>query len=92
MDRRKFLRLLTIGGLALVSQGHAPYRQWIAYRRDHLMIVASRQRPDAFPLTKTISEDLDRAVPEARAKATRAPSVLHITCAIFRSTATLQRM
>ncbi len=67
-----------MGGGAFLLAGHAPYRQWIVYRSERLMIVAGRQPPGVFPLAKTLASDLKRTIPDAKPEATRAPSILHI--------------
>ena len=77
--RREFLEVLALAGGAFGLSGHAPYRQWVVYRSERLMIVASRREPEAFPLTETLVADLQRAIPAAMATSARAPSTLHIS-------------
>jgi hypothetical protein len=77
--RREFLGLLALAGGAFGLSGHAPYRQWVVYREEHLMIVASRREAESFPLTQAVVEDLGRAVPDAKPAAARAPTTLHIS-------------
>ena len=77
--RREWLKLLAMGGGAFWLSGHAPYRQWVVYRSERLMIVASRREPEAFPLTEALTADLRRAIPDSRPEPARAPSVLHIS-------------
>jgi TRAP-type uncharacterized transport system substrate-binding protein len=77
--RRDCLRFLAIGGGAFWLSGHAPYRQWVVYRSERLMIVASRREPEAFPLAEALAADLQRAIPDARPEAARAPTVLHVS-------------
>lgn len=72
------MRLLVFGGAAFLVEGHAPYRQWIAYRADRLMIVANRRPPEAFPLAKTLATHLRRTIPDARAEVARSPTLLRI--------------
>ena len=77
-SRREFLKLLALAGGAFGLSGHAPYRQWVVYRSERLMIVASRHEPEAFPLTEALVADLQRAIPDTQATPARAPSTLHI--------------
>ena len=78
LGRRGFLTTVALGGAAWIASGHAPYRQWVVYRAEHLVIVAWKKDPEAFPLTKRVAADLQITVPEARAEATRAPTLRHI--------------
>lgn len=78
ITRRGCLKLFTLTGVAWIGSGHASYRQWIVYRSERLMIVAGRWEPGAFPLTQEISTDINRAVPESRAEASRAPRLKRI--------------
>lgn len=78
-SRRRVLRLIFWGGMAFWLSGHTPYRQWIVYRSERLMIVASRKEAPAFPLAKSLARSLSQIIPDARAEATRAPTIRHIT-------------
>ena len=78
-SRRRVLRLIFWGGMAFWLSGHTPYRQWIVYRSERLMIVASRKEAPAFPLAKSLARDLSQTIPDARAEAARAPTIRHIT-------------
>ena len=79
LTRRECVKLLVLSGVAWGSLGHAPYKQWIAYRKARLMIVAGRWEPEAFPLTADLAADLMVTVPETRAEPARAPTLRHIT-------------
>jgi hypothetical protein len=76
--RREILKLLAIGGGAFWLSGHAPYRQWVVYRSERLMIVAGRGEADAFPLAEALTADLRRVIPDSKPGAARAPSLLRI--------------
>jgi len=65
--------------MALLLSGHAPYRQWAVYRSERLMIVGSRSDPEAFPLTESLVEDLQRTIPKAKPEAARAPTIYNTT-------------
>lgn len=77
--RREFLKLLAFAGGAFGLSGHAPYRQWVVYRSERLMIVASRREPEAFPLAEALVSHLERVIPAANPAVARAPSTLHIS-------------
>ncbi len=79
LDRRGFLTAVALGGAAWIASGHAPYRQWVVYRSQRLLIVAGRAEPEAFPLTERLVGDLLRAIPESKAEAARTPTLRHIT-------------
>ncbi len=79
LSRRLGLRLIFFGGMAGLFSGHTPYRQWIVYRSERLMIVASRKEAPAFPLAKSLARNLSRTIPDARAEAARAPTIRHVT-------------
>ena len=76
--RREFLKLLAIGGGAFWLSGHAPYRQWVVYRSERLMVVAGRGEAEAFPLAEALAADLRRVIPDAQPEAARAPSLSRI--------------
>ena len=77
--RREFLKFLGFGGAAFFFLGHIPYRQWVVYRSQRLLIVAAAAEPEAFPLTERVAGDLLRAIPETKAEAARTPTLRHIT-------------
>ena len=79
LTRRGCFKYVAVAGVAWIGSGHAAYRQWIVYRSERLMIVAGRMEPEAFPLTKSLADDLRVTIPEARAEATRTPTLRHIT-------------
>ena len=79
LSRRLALRLIFFGGMAFLLSGHTPYRQWIIYRSERLMIVASYKEGPAFPLAESLARDLSQTIPEARAEAARAPTIRHVT-------------
>ena len=79
IGRREALKLLLLGGMGWTFSGHAPYRQWLVYRAERLMIVASKREPEAFPLAQELAADLERSIPKAKPEAARAPTVLHMT-------------
>lgn len=74
MKRRRLfqagLSCLWLPCLPLV--GHTPFPQWKVYRQRHLFIAIDRTDATAYPLSHTLTEILDRDLPEAEAKVTRA--------------------
>jgi NMT1-like family len=78
VDRRAFLTLAALAGAACGVMGHSPYRQWQAYRKSRLIIVASAAEPAAYPLGEAVAAVLARYLPESRALAARAADSLEI--------------
>ena len=78
MQRRAFLagagRLGLLLGAAVLLPGHTPYRQWVVYRKRHLLILASKQDPQAYALTRELAANLAAALPKSRARPSRAGS------------------
>jgi len=75
MKRRRFLQTGLQGCLCLPCLplvGHTPFPQWKVYRQRHLFIAIDRSDATAYPLSHTLTEILDRDLPEAEAKVTRA--------------------
>ena len=72
MIRRAVLTGL-IAGVAAPALGHTTYRQWVVYRKKHLLIGCHRQDPETYDIAKSIVADLDDALPAARARPARAP-------------------
>ncbi len=74
MTRRQ---LLSAGGIALAGVllgGHTPYGQWVVYRTKHLLIGCHRADAKTYGLAKAVVGELDRHLPEARARVARAPT------------------
>ena len=78
MERRAFLakagRLALVLGTAGLLSGHTPYRQWVVYRKRHLLILASKQDPQAYGLCRAVAARLAAALPKSRARPSRAGS------------------
>lgn len=79
MLRRTFVRagIGLVGACAWVglpAQAHTPYRQWVVYRRKHLLIGCHRQNPATYTLAQRIVAVLETRLPEARARVARAPT------------------
>ena len=73
MDRRTTLALLAAWACAPAAGAHTIYNQWVVYRRKHLHIGCHRKDPVTFDLAKSVVADINHALPEAAARAARAP-------------------
>lgn len=76
MERRKLLTgsaaaTLLLGAAALLP-GHTPYRQWVVYRKRHLLILASKQDKQAYTLSRALAGHLAAILPASRARPSRA--------------------
>ncbi|WP_088892937.1 hypothetical protein [Leptolyngbya ohadii] len=60
------------GQLGQPIVAHTPFPQWKVYRQRHLFIAIDRSDLAANELSRTLVEILDRDLPEAEAKVTRA--------------------
>lgn len=78
MERRAFLgaagRAALVVAAAGLLPGHTPYRQWVVYRKRHLMILASKRDPEGYAKCRGLAERLAAAIPESRARPSRAAS------------------
>jgi TRAP-type uncharacterized transport system substrate-binding protein len=52
---------------------HTPYRQWLVYRKRHLLIGTSKTDAPTYPLGQRIVEVLARELPASQARVTRGP-------------------
>ena len=66
------MRLLALAGAACGVMGHSPYRQWQAYRKSRLIIVASAADAASFRVGEAVAAVLARELPESRAMVARA--------------------
>ena len=58
----------------MLCTGHTPYAQWTVYRRRFLLIGTSKADPPSYPLGKQIAAVIAEALPESRARPSRAPN------------------
>ena len=77
MRRRSFL-LLGLAGAACGVMGHSPYRQWQAYRKSRLIIVASAADAASYRVGESMAARLARELPESRAMVARAADAVEI--------------
>lgn len=78
LDRRALL--LAAAGV-LVGAGaaaHTPYRQWVVYRRKHLLIGSHRKNLAGYALAKTVAATLAEGLPASRARVARAPAATRL--------------
>jgi len=70
--RRAFVAAagLLLAGTVLA---HTPYRQWVVYRKKHLLIATDRSTEGSYELGKTLAAALAEEVPDSRARVARAP-------------------
>jgi hypothetical protein len=73
MRRRDVIAGLAAGVLAPAAQAHTLYNQWVVYRQKHLLIGSHRQDPPSFAMAQEIEAILGHLLPEASARAARAP-------------------
>ncbi|MDP6515147.1 MAG: hypothetical protein QF926_00795 [Alphaproteobacteria bacterium] len=72
VSRRAWLRLGFLAGAAVLCSGHSPYRQWVRYRRQHLLILSDKTDPPSYPLSLAVAETLLTHLPASQARASRA--------------------
>ncbi len=80
--RRRVLAALALLPLARVSRAHTPYRQWMVYRRKHLLIGTTRADPYGYRLGKELAATLVAELPASRARVARARDVLRLASLI----------
>lgn len=71
-SRRALLRVGLLGAAALFCAGHTPYRQWVKYRQQHLLIMSDKTDPLSFPLSLAVAATLLDHLPASQAQASRA--------------------
>ena len=72
LSRRVLLRLGVLAAASVLCAAHTPYRQWVAYRRKHLLILSDRTDPPSYPLSVAVAATLDTHLPASKARASRA--------------------
>lgn len=73
VSRRAALSAAIAGAAWFLTGGHAPYGQWGAYRKRHLLILTTRADPPSVALGEQVAAVLARALPDSKAQVTRAP-------------------
>lgn len=86
MRRRRFLELALIGAAAALAPvatwAHTPYRQWVVYRKRHLLILTSRADPRGVTLGRRVAEVLAEYLPASEARLSRGPHAQRIASLI----------
>lgn len=78
MKRRRLLLAGAALPLATLLGAHTPYRQWVVYRKQHLLVGCHRQDEGAYPRAKAIEAVLARHLPDAQARVARAPDAARL--------------
>ena len=73
LTRRAMFAGLAAGCLAPAANAHSLYNQWVVYRKKHLLIGSHREDPVTYDLAQEVASVLEHLVPEAKARAARAP-------------------
>ncbi len=73
LSRRHVLKTGAASSAWWLTSGHTPYRQWVVYRKKHLLIGANKTEPPTYDLGKKIVAVMTRELPESRARVARAP-------------------
>lgn len=71
--RRQLLRVGLAAAAGLLLGGHTPYKQWVVYRRKHLLIGCHKTDPRTYDLAKLAEALLAEHLPAAQARIARAP-------------------
>ena len=71
--RRGLLGAALAALVAGPAAAHTPFRQWVVYRRKHLLIGAHRGDARTYALAKALEAALALELPEARARVARGP-------------------
>ena len=71
--RRRWLQGAAVAALYPLLGAHAPYRQWVVYRKKHLLIGCHRRNPRGYVLAKQVAAALAEELPAAQARVARAP-------------------
>lgn len=77
MIRRGFLGALA-AALAVPAGAHTPYRQWVVYRRRHLLIGCDKRDPGGYEEAKRLEALLAEELPAAEARIARAPAATRL--------------
>jgi len=69
---------LLLAGLGAPAAAHTPYRQWVVYRKKHLMLGSHRDDMAGYVLAKKAAEQLHEHLPSSRARVARAPAATRL--------------
>ena len=71
--RRNVLAMLAAGAIAPAADAHTMFNQWVVYRKKHLLIGSHRRDLKTYELALEVVMAMDHLLPEASARAARAP-------------------
>ncbi|MEM7695586.1 MAG: hypothetical protein AAF318_14120 [Pseudomonadota bacterium] len=78
LDRRAFLGAAVASLAAAGAAAHTPYRQWVVYRRKHLLIGSHRKNLEGYEIAKAVAETLAKSLPTSKARVARAPAATRL--------------
>ena len=67
--------VLAVTPLGLAARADMPCRQWVVYRRKHLLVGTTRANPEGYRLGNELAATLVTELPSSRARLTRARTV-----------------
>jgi hypothetical protein len=73
VTRRQFFKAAFVAAAALLLSGHTPYKQWVVYRKKHLLIGCHKADQPTYELAKRVAMELAEHLPESMARVARAP-------------------
>ena len=74
VSRRTALGLIAGIFVSQLATAHTPYKQWVVYRKKHLLIGTDKSIEGSYPLGKQLAEILANHLPESRARVARTPN------------------
>lgn len=74
VSRRTALGLMVGIFISSLAKAHTPYKQWVVYRKKHLLIGTDKSIEGSYPLGKQFASILAMYLPESRARVARAPN------------------
>lgn len=82
MNRRAFLWVPVLLAGWQAAGAHTPYRQWVVYRKKHLLIGAHRADPATYDLARKLAAVLAHSLPKSRCRVARAPTAQRLASLI----------
>jgi hypothetical protein len=70
--RRRLLAAIALLTVTGAGRAHTPYRQWVVYRRKHLLIGTTRADPNGYRVGKQLAQTLTVELPASQARVARA--------------------
>lgn len=82
MNRREFLWVPVLLASWQKVGAHTPYRQWVVYRKKHLLIGAHRADQATYELAKKLAAVLAHNLPKSKSRVARAPTAQRLASLI----------